>query len=61
MDNMEGVGLTGQRLWLGLLAVSRSLSPNPTTSGFGHVNNADHLITSPRTFYVTCGYTLDIM
>jgi hypothetical protein len=30
---MEGVGLTGQRLWLGLLAVSRSLSPNPTTSG----------------------------
>jgi hypothetical protein len=26
---------------------------------FGHVNNVDHLNASPRTFYVTCGYTLE--
>jgi hypothetical protein len=60
MDKMEGVGLTGPCLWLGLLAVSRSLSPKfKKHLEFGHVNNVDHLNASPRTFYVTCGYTLE--
>jgi hypothetical protein len=36
MDNMEGVGLTGPCLWLGLLAVSRSLSPK-----FNNIWNLD--------------------